>query len=175
MYRLYRPLSGWISIFLMIPQGSDESRMIENAISMRKFESDEVCEQIILLKLSSSGFGEFCYFCFYCFGGSILKYFDIIVINKFTFPYFCVFCSSLCLWLNNTVIFNFETKSFCQKRTKVNPFNSMNLDLLKDVIDCDLFSSDFHEGWKVIVWLGGWFVLFIRKFDWDETISLLDD
>jgi hypothetical protein len=30
----------------MIPQGSDESRMIKNEISMRKFESDEVCEQI---------------------------------------------------------------------------------------------------------------------------------
>jgi hypothetical protein len=34
------------------------------------------------------------------------------------------------------------------KGTKIKTFNSMSLDLLKDEIDWDLFSSDFHEGMK---------------------------
>jgi hypothetical protein len=94
-------------------QESDESKIIENEISMMKFESDEVCEEIILLKLSLSRFVEICYFCFYSFRGAVPKYFDIIVIKQFGFPYFWVFCLSLCPSLNNTVISDFETTSFC--------------------------------------------------------------
>jgi hypothetical protein len=120
--------------------------MIENEISMMKFENGEVCEEIIFLKLGLSPFVEICYF--YCFGGSILQYFDIIVIKEFTFPCFCGFCSSFCPSLNNTVISHFQKTSFCHKGTKVSIFNSMSLNLLKDGIDWDLFSSDFHEGVK---------------------------
>jgi hypothetical protein len=119
--------------------------MIENDISMMKFENDEICEEIILLKLSLSRFVRIFHFYFYCFRGSILKYFDLIVIKGFTFPSFCVFCSSLCPSLNNTMIFNLEKKNFYQKGTKIESFNSMNLDLLKDGIDWALFSSNFHE------------------------------
>jgi hypothetical protein len=104
-YRLYRPLSGRIFIRSMNPQGSDESRIIQNEISMMKLESDGACEQIILLKLTLSRFAEICYF--FCFGEAILKYFDVIVIKKLTFLYFCVFCSNLYSSLNNTVISNF--------------------------------------------------------------------
>jgi hypothetical protein len=120
------------------------TNLIENETSMIQFENDEGCEDLILLKLSLSRFVEI----FDFFGGSVLKYFDIIVIKKFTFRYFCVFGSSLCPSLNNTVICNFETKSFCQKETKVKTFNSMSFEILKDVIDCDLFLSDFYEGMK---------------------------
>jgi hypothetical protein len=42
----------------MNSQGCAESGMIENDISMMKFENDEVCEEIILLKLSLSRFVE---------------------------------------------------------------------------------------------------------------------
>jgi hypothetical protein len=118
----------------MNPQGYDESRMIENELSMMKFESDDVCEQIILLKLSLSRFGE-----------SILKYFHIIVIKEFTFPYFCVFCSSLCPSLKNTTICDFHTKCFHQTGTIFKTFNSLSFEILRDGIDCDLFSSNFNE------------------------------
>jgi hypothetical protein len=116
--------------------------MIESEISMMKFENDEVCEEMILLKLSLSRSVEI----FDFFGGLILKYFDLIIIQEFIFPYFCVFCSSLCRSQNNTVICNFETKSFCQKGTKVKTFNSVSFEILKDGIDCDLFSSNFYQG-----------------------------
>jgi hypothetical protein len=118
--------------------------MIENEISMMNFENDEVCKEIILLKLSLSRFVEI----FYFFGGSILKYLDIIVTKEFTFPYFCVFCSSLCPSLNNTVICDFEKKYFCLKGTNFKTFDSMSFEIFNDGIDCDLFSSNFYEGMK---------------------------
>jgi hypothetical protein len=130
----------------MNSQGCDESRMIENDISMMRFENDEVCEEIILLKLSLSRFVEGFYLCFYCFGGSIPKHFDLMVIKELTFPYFCVFFSHLCPSLNNIVIYNFETNSFCRMGTIFNTFESMSLEILKDGIDWAFFSSNFHEG-----------------------------
>jgi hypothetical protein len=46
------------------------------------------------------------------------------------------------------VIFNFETKGFSMTGTNVKAFNSMSFEILKDVIDWDLFSSNFCEGMK---------------------------
>jgi hypothetical protein len=43
------------------------------------------------------------------------------------------------------VICDFEKKSFYQTGTKVESFDSMSFDLLNAGMDCDLFSSNFHE------------------------------